>query len=364
MNKDFDRQFSITNFPFKTVLDADSIDALKIEFINAPLKADIHKYALQYWQESDFKPGRFEEMRTKDGRTLSEVDDEYYKLLSKNKLPKKYYTRDLTKTNMVEKLTAIGGVFSALQDYVLQPIAIDPVSLKTEAENAAKSILNIVSQIDHLPLRQSIVNFILGNNENMRLTIENAINEKCNDAGRTESYKRLKLYFNNYILGLSDKPEVVLPLENIVTENISDIKNAIRELKETTEKNNLPKPKVERPKKEKRNLSFHDICLNEDSYDKAISIFVKWKLIDPQTLKYIGGKPNKKGFASVIKNLLLKGYYKPEILKLTDEDVLNILKTSFGSFGITAIKNTPPANYIFRSVNTNEIPKYTTPLDS
>ena len=93
MNKDFDRQFSLTNFPFKTVLDADSIEALEIEFNNAPLKADIHKYSLQYWQESDFKPGRVEEMRTKDGRTLSDVDDEYFKLLSKNKLPKKYYTR-------------------------------------------------------------------------------------------------------------------------------------------------------------------------------------------------------------------------------------------------------------------------------
>ena len=61
MNKEFDRQFSITNFPFKTLLDSESVEALKVEFSNAPLKADIHKYALQYWQESDFKPGKFEE---------------------------------------------------------------------------------------------------------------------------------------------------------------------------------------------------------------------------------------------------------------------------------------------------------------
>lgn len=363
MNKDFDRQFSLTNFPFKTVLDADSIEALEIEFNNAPLKADIHKYSLQYWQESDFKPGRVEEMRTKDGRTLSDVDDEYFKLLSKNKLPKKYYTRDLTKTNMVEKLTAIGGVFSALQDYVLQPIAIDPVSLKTEAENAAKSILNIVSQIEYKPLQKTLIDSLVSNNENIGLVSEKMmdylLNEKYNDAGRTESYKRLKLYFNNYILGLSDKTEALLPLENI-----SDIKNAIQELKETTEKNNLPKPKLKRPKKEKRNLSFKEICLNEDSYQKAINIFIKWKLLDPQTLKYVGGKLQKEGFASALKNMLLKGYYKSEFAKLTNEEIMNVYKNSFGEIGITLVKNAPHQDYVFAPIDTNEIPKYTPALDS
>lgn len=204
MNKDFDRQFSLTNFPFKTVLDADSIEALEIEFNNAPLKADIHKYSLQYWQESDFKPGRVEEMRTKDGRTLSDTDEEYYKLLGKNKLPKKYYTHDITKTNMVEKLTSIGGVFSGMQDYVLQPIAIDPVSLKTEAENAAKSILNIVSQIEYKPLQKTLMDSLVTNDENIGLETEKTtqilMNGKYEDAGRTDNYKRLKLYFNNFII--------------------------------------------------------------------------------------------------------------------------------------------------------------------
>lgn len=237
MNKEFDRQFSITNFPFKTLLDSESVEALKVEFSNAPLKADIHKYALQYWQESDFKPGKFEEMRTKDGRTLSDIDEEYYKLLGKNKLPKKYYTPDITKTNMVEKLTAIGGVFSALQDYVLQPIAIDPVSLKTEAENAAKSILNIVSQIDYLPLRQSIQTAILNNYENAGLVSEriahHLLNEKYNDAGRTESYKRLKLYFNNFMLeNYKSQTNDLLQIEKYLTkinQAISDL-NIVPEL--------------------------------------------------------------------------------------------------------------------------------------
>ena len=123
---------------------------------------------------------------------------------------------------MVEKLTAIGGVFSALQDYVLQPIAIDPVSLKTEAENAAKSILNIVSQIDYLPLRQSIQTAILNNYEKCWLGIwKNCAPSsewKYNDAGRTESYKRLKLYFNNFMLeNYKSQTNDLLQIENTLT---------------------------------------------------------------------------------------------------------------------------------------------------
>lgn len=214
MNNDFKREFDEMQsqgwriMPFGELFkdNVALMGTLEDQFNAAPLKRSYYKYIRKDISDKELQEdhgkkniGYSSEMDARLQALINECDT----LHASGKLNKKYYVNDIEQTNIVIQLKAIGDKYKMLQDYIVKHGNSEPINLKTETEAIGKQIIADVNAIAYHPLRKMVVEYILNDTENIGLTVESMVsgwqNKQYEDAGRTDNYKRLKMYFDNYL---------------------------------------------------------------------------------------------------------------------------------------------------------------------
>lgn len=224
MKTDFEREFNEMQsqgwrlMPFGELFrnSNEFMGVLEKQFNEAPFKKSYYKFIRKDISDKELQ----EDYGKKCIGYSSEMDERLRNLINDcdalfvaGKLSQKYFVRDIEQTNIVIQLKAIGKNFDLLKKYIAKHGNADPVNLKTETEALGKQILDDVKAIDYLPLQNAIVKSMISDKENMHLIIEEAVsgwsNEKYEDAGRGENYKRLKVYFDNYLKDKYQQDETI-----------------------------------------------------------------------------------------------------------------------------------------------------------
>ncbi len=154
--------------------------------------------------------GKFVE-ETPLGKKMLELTKEFFELRRTNKIPRKYYGRNLPDTKTIKVLEEISNKFKGLRNYIF--LNLDVHEYSNYAKTIAEALINAANKLSITELRKDIIESIIEDNATTFITIEYPVGEKKEAEKR---YYVLKSYFNSTLnsmikeIGREDEKQEVL----------------------------------------------------------------------------------------------------------------------------------------------------------